>query len=68
MLQIRSITTGEILGIAKDEEVAREMAETNAWPNWVSEPLSTDLQLLEAAPDTDPYNMRGSKLVRNAVP
>jgi hypothetical protein len=62
MLQIKSFTTGEILGIAKDEGIARAMALTNGWRNWVAEPLEGRLELLEPEPDTDPRNMRGRKI------
>lgn len=62
MLQIKSFTTGEILGIAASEGKARAMAITNGWRNWFSEPLRDKLELLEDPPETDPYNMRGRKV------
>lgn len=63
MLHIKCIKTGRTLGIAADEGIARAMAITNGWRNWFAETLSVDLELQKDAPDTDPYNMRGSKVV-----
>jgi hypothetical protein len=37
MLKIYSLVTGEVLGFAKDESIARDMARTNGWRTWYVE-------------------------------
>ena len=61
MLTIRSVIDGRILGFARDQEVAAQLAQANDWHNWfavLDEPLR-ELQLVSREPDTDPRNRRG---------
>lgn len=61
MLTIRSITDGRILGFAKDQEVAAQLAQANDWHNWyaVLDESPREFQLVQHEPDTDPRNRRG---------
>lgn len=62
MYQLRSLTTGEVLGVAPTEESAREMADRNGWANWSSESLPVHLELSEPVRSYDPRNMRGKNV------